>query len=225
MPFTEKRAVIHLSMTRIRSEFFLRDDVVNIARELIACTIHTNFNGQKVSALITETEAYNGVDDKAAHSFGGRLTERTRIMYGPGGIAYVYLCYGIHHLFNVVVGQRDVPKAVLLRAIWPLEGMEVMNSRRNKELPEHKIGAGPGTSSEALGIKTSHNGTDLQGDVIWLEERIVHPKENDIIVGPRIGVEYAEEDAELSYRFRLLPTTTKQLLNGALVEDRIHGNT
>jgi len=211
-------------MTRIEPEFFLRDDVIKIACELIGCSIHTNINGHKVSALVTETEAYNGVHDKAAHSYDGRFTERTRTMYRPAGIAYVYLCYGIHHLFNVVVGQQGDPKAILLRAIWPLSGMEVMHSRRGKELLEHKIGSGPGTSSEALGIKTSHNGTDLQGDVIWLEERIVQPKENDIIVGPRIGVDHAEEDAELPYRFRLLPSTTKQLLNGALVEDRIHGN-
>ena len=170
-------------MTRIEPEFFLRDDVINIARELIGCTIHTNINGNRVSALITETEAYNGVDDKAAHSYGGRFTERTKTMYCSGGVAYVYLCYGIHHLFNVVVGPSDVPKAVLLRAIWPLAGIDVMHSRRGKILSDHKIGAGPDTSSEALGIKTSHNGTDLQGNVIWLEERMVQPKESNIIVG------------------------------------------
>ena len=211
-------------MNRIELGTFLRDDVVNIARELIGCSIHTCIDGHKVAALITETEAYNGIYDKAAHSYAGRRTERTETMFEKGGIAYVYLCYGIHHLFNVVVGPPDVPKAILLRAIWPLEGTEVMQTRRGKELIEHKIGAGPGTSTEALGIKTAHNRVDLQGNTIWLEERIVHPQENDIIVGPRIGVEYADEDAKLPYRFRLLPSTTKQLLNGALVEDRVHGN-
>lgn len=201
-------------MARIEKEFFLSDDVVHLSRELIGCRIFTRFNGQETAAIITETEAYNGIHDKAAHSYGNKRTKRTSTMFGKGGVAYVYLCYGIHHLFNIVVGPQDVPKAILLRAIWPLKGVELMQERRGKLLAMEKMGAGPGTASQALGILTEHDGTDLQGNRIWLEDHVIRPQENDIIVGPRIGVDYAEEDAALPYRFRLTPSTIKQLLNG-----------
>ena len=212
-------------MAKIEADLYEREDVVGFAKELIGCTLHTHFDGIYTSGIITETEAYNGVDDKAAHSYGGKRTKRTEVMFGPGGISYVYLCYGIHHLFNVVIGPPDVPRAILVRAIWPMDGVDHMYTRRGKQLPDHKLGAGPGTSSEALGIKTYHNGIDLRSNEVWLENRIIHPAESDIIVGPRIGVDYAQEDAQLPYRFRLLPKTIKRLLNGALVEDSVHGNT
>ena len=126
-------------------------------------------------------------------------------MFGEGGVTYVYLCYGIHHLFNVVCSPRDVPHAVLIRAVEPKAGLKTMLKRRNKKLADKLVSAGPGTLSQALGIKTSHSGLDLSGDKIWIEESQIAVEEKDILAGPRIGVDYAGEDALLPYRFRWKP--------------------
>jgi DNA-3-methyladenine glycosylase len=155
------------------------------------------------SGIITETEAYMGEGDRASHAFGGRRTKRNEMMYAQGGTAYVYLCYGIHHLFNVVVHQAGIPHAVLVRAIRPLEGHSIMVRRRPKALTSS---GGPGTLTQALGIRIQHNGTDLTGGSIWIEDRGIEATGQDIITGPRIGVEYAGDDALLPYRYRFAPS-------------------
>ena len=179
----------------------MRDDVVQISKDLLGKELFTRMNGVLTSGLITETEAYAGVADRASHAYNNRRTSRTEVMYAQGGTAYIYLCYGIHHLFNVVCNHTDVPHAVLIRAIVPNTGIKNMLKRRSRKSLDKSLCAGPGTLSQALGIKTTHNGLDLGGDKIWIEESSVIVEEADIVAGPRIGVDYARQDALLPYRF------------------------
>jgi DNA-3-methyladenine glycosylase len=188
---------------KLSRDFYLREDVVQISRELLGKSIFTRIGGKTTSGIITETEAYAGTGDKASHAFGGRRTQRTETMFGEGGKAYVYLCYGIHHLFNVVTNARDTPHAVLIRAILPEKGIPEMLKRRRKSEPDKTWTAGPGTASEALGIQVRHTGTDLLGSTIWIEERGFKVDPKTVLAGPRIGVGYAGKDAELPYRFRI----------------------
>jgi DNA-3-methyladenine glycosylase len=155
------------------------------------------------SGRIVEVEAYLGVVDKAAHSYGNRRTPRTETMYAVGGVAYIYLCYGIHHLFNVVVNRRDVPEAVLIRAVEPLEGIDTMMRRRHMSRLQHRLTAGPGALSQALGIQTAFGGTSLLGDRIWIEDRGSQVAARHIVASPRVGVGYAEECAAWPLRFRI----------------------
>lgn len=190
-------------MKKISNDFYLRKDVVKISRELIGKFLVTNINGKLTSGMIIETEAYNGAIDKASHAYNLRRTKRNEVMYGKGGVSYVYLCYGIHHLFNIVTNNEEIPHAVLVRAILPKDGIETVLKRRKQKSIAKNTSDGPGTLSEALGIKTLHSGEPLSGKIIWLEDREVSYKNNEVNVGPRIGVDYAGEDAKLPYRFRL----------------------
>ena len=149
-------------MRKVPLSFYDRKDVIQIAKELLGKILVTNFDGVITSGRIVETEAYNGVIDRASHAWGGRRTSRTEIMYAEGGKAYVYLCYGIHHLFNIVTNVRDVPHAVLIRAIEPLHGIETMLQRTGKPFANVTLTRGPGNVSKALGIHTVHTGYDLQ---------------------------------------------------------------
>ena len=186
---------------KLQKDFYIREDVVLIAKELLGKVLITNFNGAISAGIITETEAYAGINDRASHAFGGRRTARTEIMYATGGTAYVYLCYGIHHLFNVVTNQKDIPHAVLIRALKPIEGMHVILKRRKQKEISNKLSSGPGTLSQALGIQTSHSGENLLGNKIWIEDRGINFPDIEIIKSPRIGVDYAGADALLPYRF------------------------
>jgi len=189
-------------VTPLDSVFYQRDDVTRIARELLGAVLHTRIRGALTALTITETEAYAGTTDRASHAWGGRRTRRTETMYAAGGIAYVYLCYGIHHLFNVVTGPRDVPHAVLVRAGTPAAGTATMLRRRGRPRADARLAAGPGTLSQALGIRTSMSGTSLAGPRIWIEAgEPLDPAR--IVTGPRVGIDYAGEDAALPYRFRL----------------------
>lgn len=191
---------------RISSSFYNREDVVSLARELIGKRLCTFVNKQYTSGIITETEAYAGVTDKASHAFGGRFTERTKTMYEKGGTSYVYLCYGIHHLFNIVTNKKGTPHAILIRGIFPEEGIEIMLQRRGKNKADKTLAAGPGTVSQALGIQVKHSGISLLEQTIWLEETSISVPAELISAGPRIGVDYAGEDAKLPYRFLLKET-------------------
>ncbi|KAB2915423.1 MAG: DNA-3-methyladenine glycosylase [Bacteroidetes bacterium] len=188
-------------MKKLTPDFYLREDVLQIARDLIGKELITNINSTITSGIITETEAYAGVVDRASHAYGGRRTNRTETMYAAGGISYVYLCYGIHHLFNVVTNVKEVPHAVLIRNIQPLKGLETILERRRKKKIDKTLSTGPGTMSEALGIKTLHNGFDLTGDTVWIEDAGITIANETVKITPRIGVDYAGEDAKLPYRF------------------------
>ncbi len=189
----------------LTDSFYRGKDVVKIARQLLGKVLVTRIDGIYTSGMIVETEAYAGVADKASHAYGGRRTGRTEIIYRAGGTAYVYLCYGIHHLFNVVTNMEDVPHAVLVRGVEPIDGIEDMLVRRKKEKLTPALTAGPGALSKALGIHTSHTGMSLlPEESIWIEDRGIKVKQADIIVATRVGVAYAEEDAYLPYRFYIM---------------------
>lgn len=188
-------------MKRLKPAFYRGTDVVFIARSLIGKILVTNLDGIITAARIMETEAYNGVVDKASHAFGERRTNRTKIMYNHGGVAYVYLCYGIHHLFNIVTNKAEVPNAVLVRAAEPLVGVEDMLIRTSKKKLDSTLTRGPGNVSKALGISTLHTGTLLSGNEIYILDDGKKYVENEIGISPRIGVDYAGDDALLPYRF------------------------
>lgn len=187
------------SYEKLPQSFYTRDDVVQIARDLLGKYLFTNIDGNITGAKIVETEAYNGRMDKACHAFNKR-TPRTETMYLEGGKAYVYLCYGIHHLFNVVTNELDMADAVLIRGVEPVYHTSLMHERRGKNIPFKKLSAGPGTLSQAMGITTDLDRFDLTGDVIWIAGR-GEPTPTDIITDVRVGVDYAGEDALLPWRF------------------------
>lgn len=179
-------------------DFYLRDDVVQIARDLIGKKLVTEFNGQITSGYITETEAYAGKGDQACHAHLGKFTKRTQVMYEPGGIAYVYLCYGIHHLFNIITNQKDHADAVLIRAIEPIDGIDLMLERRNMEKTKKNISAGPGNVSKALGITKTQNTKPVTADKIKVYDT---GKTSNITTSTRIGIGYAGDDVNLPWRF------------------------
>ena len=182
---------------KLPRSFYLRDDVVQIAKDLLGKVLITNLEGVITAGKIVETEAYCGRGDKACHA-NEKRTARTEVMYKRGGHAYVYLCYGIHHLFNVVTNTEGMADAVLIRALEPIEGTNVMRERRKHT--KAKLSSGPGTLSQAMGISVKMTGADLLSDQIWIG---TDGKERDfeIYADPRIGVEYAEEDALKPWRF------------------------
>lgn len=188
---------------KITKEFYENEDVVDVAKQLLGKLLCTNIDGVFTSGKIVETEAYCGATDKACHAHLNRRTKRTEIMFGEGGHAYVYLCYGIHALFNIVTNKKGSADAVLIRAIEPVDGIEAMLERRKMDKTAYRLTAGPGILSQALGIDTSHYGTDLAGNLIWLEDHKVIVDNNEIISSARVGIDYAGEDALLPWRFRI----------------------
>ncbi|WP_210466586.1 DNA-3-methyladenine glycosylase [Rufibacter roseolus] len=192
-----------LFQQKLTPDFYTRPDVVTIARDLIGKYFFSSFDGVLTGGMVVETEAYSGTSDAACHAHLGRRTKRTQIMYQQGGVAYVYLIYGIYSLFNIVANVEGTADAVLIRAIEPLEGIGEMQLRRGLAKVEPRLTAGPGLVTQALGISTLHNGIDLSGDEIWFEDRGVTVPEEQIIAGPRVGVAYAGADALLPWRFSL----------------------
>ena len=205
-------------MQKLPADFYKRDDVVQIAKDLLGKYIVTNVDGTHTVGRIVETEAYAGIIDKASHAYNNRRTARTEVMFGKPGISYVYLCYGIHHLFNVVCNSENIPDAVLIRGIEPVEGMSKMLHRFNKEKADSSIGRGPGNVSKALGISVRHSGISLQSKEIWLGEESTTAGIS-ILMSPRIGVDYAGDHAQWFYRFFIKdhPQVTKHPLNKTAV--------
>jgi DNA-3-methyladenine glycosylase len=189
-------------MKKLPLIFYQRNDVVRIAKELLGKILVTKWDGIETSGRIVEVEAYNGKIDKASHASGGRRTNRNEIMYGEGGFAYVYLCYGIHHLFNVVTNSTEVPHAILIRAIEPIKGIDVMLERTGKEKLDNTLTKGPGNVSKALGISfKQHSGHSLVSKELFIAEDGFAFNKREVMASPRIGVDYAGEDALLLYRF------------------------
>ncbi len=189
------------SVKKIPLNFYKRKDVVVIARELIGKVVITKFDGLITSGRIVETEAYVAHIDKASHSFGGRRTAKNEHMYAHPGTAYVYICYGMHQMFNIVTNEKDIPDAVLIRAIEPLEGINIMLQRTGKSKLDFTLTKGPGNVGKALGIFKKHSGLHLLDDEIYLAADGFKLKDIDIGISKRIGVESAFPDSELPYRF------------------------
>jgi len=181
--------------------YYLNEDVLYLAADLLGKVLFTQIEGKITAGVIVETEAYFGTQDKASHAYGGKRTARTEIMYSQGGVSYVYLCYGIHKLFNIITGAQDEPHAVLIRAIEPLVGKDIMEDRRKMSSAKPSISSGPGCVSKAMGIELLFNGIDLTGEEIWIEDHGIGYDEDAIAATPRIGVAYAQEHALLPWRF------------------------
>ena len=186
---------------KLPESFYIGTNVVYQAKSLIGKYLFTSIDNAITGGYIVETEAYNGVIDKASHAYGNRLTPRTQTMFMQGGIAYVYLCYGIHEMFNVVTSVKGQPHAILIRAIQPTDGIEIMLFRRNMLALKSNITQGPGSVAKALGISRTINAISLQSDTLWIEDRGLSFEDQDIAAVPRVGVDYAGEDALLPYRF------------------------
>ena len=188
-------------MAKLPYSFYQQDAVNQLARQLLGKRLCTLINGELTTGIIVETEAYNGVEDKASHAYGGRFTDRTKVMYEEGGMSYVYLCYGIHHLFNVVTAPKGTPHAVLIRGLEPVTGLEVMLRRRNMPAFKPNLTAGPGALAKAMGIDKNLNAKDLCGDEIWIEDTVLVIKPEDVVAVPRVGVDYAGDHALLPWRY------------------------
>nr|WP_276903310.1 DNA-3-methyladenine glycosylase [Pedobacter kyonggii] len=186
---------------KLKEEYYLNEDVVSLAKDLLGKILYTKIDNEITAGIIVETEAYFGIKDKASHAYGGRRTNRTETMYGNGGIAYVYLCYGMHNLFNIVSSKENDPHAVLIRGIEPLVGIDIIEQRRNMPHTKGAISAGPGSAAKALGIDKTFNTKNLTGDEIWIEDHAIRYKDDDIAATPRVGIAYAKEHALLPWRF------------------------
>lgn len=185
---------------KLSRDFYTRSNVLTVARDLLGKLLVVPARGStRVSGLIVEAEAYRGPLDRAAHSYGGRRTKRTETMYGIGGTAYVFFVYGMYNQFNVVTNAQDIPHAVLIRALEPVEGIELMRKRRQR-LGEHDLANGPGKLCIAMAIDRKLDGADLRGNRVWLEEGIA-VRRSSIASGPRIGIDYAEEWKDKPWRF------------------------
>ena len=186
-------------MKKLPRSFYLRHDVVKIAKELLGKILVTNWNNEYTSGRIVETEAYAGEKDRASHAFRGK-TPRTSVMFEEGGTAYVYLCYGIHEMFNIVTNKNGVPHAILIRAVEPIEGVDIMMRRTGKKVFNETLTRGPGNVGKAFGFHRSQCGLLLQSDELFIADDGYKADKKLIIASPRIGVDYAGEDALLDYR-------------------------
>ena len=183
----------------IPSSEYLREPFDIAQNVLLGATLYSNIGGELCGGRIVELELYKGDCDRACHAFPNKKTPRNAVMFGPGGYAYVYFVYGMHNMFNVVIGDKNCPNAILIRALEPTVGIDVMQARRGMT-DVRNLCNGPAKLTEALGITTKHNGLNLTArNKIWIEPRTgVKPK---VAVGARIGVDYAGEDAKLPWRF------------------------
>ena len=179
----------------------MNKNVIDVSKQLLGKVLATQIDNTITSGIIVEVEAYKGIEDKASHAYNNKRTPRTKIMYQNGGVSYVYLCYGMYYLFNVITNVKNIPHAVLIRAIEPLDGIDKMQYRRNIKDKLYNLTNGPGKLSIALGIDKNLNGKSLLSDKIWIQDNHIKIKEKDILSSPRIGVDYAMEDAKLPYRF------------------------
>ena len=190
-----------MNYNKLDLSFYQRNDTLKICKDLLGKVLVTNINNNITSGRIVEVEAYLGANDKASHSYNNKKTQRTEVMFLNGGISYVYLCYGIHYLFNIVVGKKNNPCAILIRAIQPFKGINIMLQRRNLSNATKNLTNGPGKLAQALGITTKLNKQLLINNMIWVEDHEIKLEKKDILSSPRIGVDYAGDDAKLPYRF------------------------
>jgi DNA-3-methyladenine glycosylase len=187
---------------KLQEDFYQRKNVDKIARQLLGKGLFTNIDNVLTGGIIVETEAYSW-KERGSHAYGGRMTNRNAIMFAKGGHSYVYLCYGMHHLFNVVTNASGVADAVLIRAIEPLAGITEMNIRRGKLSNAFHLTSGPGKLTKALGIDRTLNGKSLMENEVWLENLGIRIPPARIVTTARIGIDYAGADAKLPWRFAI----------------------
>ena len=185
---------------KLADSFYQRKDVVKIARELLGKVLFTKIDGILTAGMIVETEAYSW-KEKGCHAYGSKKTQRNAVMFEKGGFTYVYLCYGMHHLFNIVTNEPGVAEAVLIRAVEPVQGLDEMLLRRGKLKNKLHLTSGPGKLTKALGIDRKLNGKFLLDDEVWVEDLQTKISSRNIVASPRIGIDYAGEDALLPWRF------------------------
>jgi DNA-3-methyladenine glycosylase len=190
---------------KLDESFYQRKDVTKIAKDLLGKVLHTRIGNKVTSGIIVETEAYSHVE-KGCHAFMNRKTKRNEVMFNSGGYAYVYLCYGIHNLFNVVTGVPDVGDAVLIRALEPIDGIDLMK-KRMKTNDNRRITSGPGKLTKALGIDRTFNAKHLTGEDVWISDEGLPLKKSQIVASKRIGIDYAGKDADLPWRFTIAENT------------------
>lgn len=184
--------------------FYHRHDILQVSKDLLGKKLVSSIGGRQTSGMIVETEAYRAPDDKASHAYGDKLTERTKTMFAPAGTVYVYICYGIHHLFNVVTADEGMAHVILVRAVEPLSGLEHMSVRRKMEAHKKEMCNGPGKFTRAMGITKALNNNSLlhKKEGLWIEDHI-EILAKDIIEGPRVGMATAEECSNWPWRFRI----------------------
>ena len=194
-------------MTLERS-FYERNTLI-VAKELLGCIlVHITPEGV-TKGRIVETEAYMGPEDKGAHSYRGRHTPRMDPLYKTGGFAYIYQLHGYNYCINVVTQKENTPQAVLIRALEPVEGLELMARRRKIDITDIKksklknLTNGPSKLCQAMNINTSQNGIDLCGDEVFITNHAGLRSNEEIIAAPRIHIDYAEEYRDKLWRFLL----------------------
>lgn len=181
--------------------FYQRNDAVLVARELLGKHVYTRINGEITGGIIVETEAYQGPEDRGSHAYNNRKTPRNEIMFGAGGVVYMYICYGIHDMLNVVTGTEGTSHAVLIRAVEPTIGIELMRERRQVFNEDTRLCRGPGALAKALGLVKAHNGIDLQEDIIWIEDRGMSIDEHVIVPSARVGMNFDGPYKTIPWRF------------------------
>lgn len=192
-------------MEKLCREFYRRDTLI-VAKELLGNLIVKNVGNDLIVAKIVEVEAYRGTIDKAAHSYSGKVTDRTKIMYGDGGFAYVYLIYGMYYCMNIVASTINNPEAILIRAVEPIDGINVMSQLRfgkdfNDITKKQKINLtnGPGKLCIALNITKESNGVDMCGEDFYILDN--EKKDFTIETSKRINIDYSEEAKDFYWRF------------------------
>lgn len=187
---------------KLQESFYNRKSVQKVAQDLLGKVLFTNVNNSLTSGMIVETEAYS-FKERGSHAFNNLRTPRTEVMFGPAGVSYVYLCYGIHNLFNIVTNKKDVAEAVLIRALEPIDGKAIMLKRMNQR-SEKRLTSGPGKLTKALGIDRTLNAKSLLGDEVWVEDCGIKVAIKNIKAVKRIGIDYAGKDANLPWRYILV---------------------
>lgn len=182
-------------------DFYQQSDVVSVARQLLGKHVYSLINGNLTGGIIIETEAYRGPDDRGSHAFNNKRTPRNEMMYRAGGVAYMYICYGIHDMLNIVTGTDGISHAALIRAIEPTEGLEIMRIRRGIFDQDRRLCQGPGALAKALGLTKLHNGEDLQGEALWLTDEGTNFDDDQVIASARVGMNFDGPFKTIPWRF------------------------
>ena len=199
----------------IPKNYYQNQDILFLAKDLLGKVLCTDFNGEYCEAKIIETEAYKAPEDKGSHAYQNLRTKRTETMFQAGGHAYVYLCYGIHSMVNVVTGPENLAHAILIRAVEPMNNIQIMKDRVKTKKKDFLLGSGPGNVCKAMGISTDNNGVELfKKGKIWIKDSKEIIDQSNIVASPRVGIAYAEQWAHKKWRFYIKdhPSVSKPLI-------------